>query len=230
MKIDFKISHQDIKGYLQGNLDNSRQKYLHQIRGDDPLYHLFFRVIDKVKGLADSTGSQDQQDSEMSFETMEDILVDIMGGQIQTGQEGRQFANELLNSPVFYERLLLKLSQITPMLDKEDVAEISTEAIKSSDEILTRAGIISPQEIGGNKQGEPGYREKRRWIPGLLDQIPQYVFVLAVLVIASLAVFFVYKNFEGQSPIAEFRYENKVPYEFARSSLRQPSELSLIHI
>jgi len=225
VEIDIKVSHQDIKAYLLGDIDKPASKNVLEMRKKEPVYNLFFEVIDKVSGLVDIPKSRAHLDTQMSFEAMEEIIIDILGGQIQP-EVAQQFINELMHSEVSYERLLMKLSQIAPLLGQEKIPEMAEVRIKSADELLTRAGITTGEKVDPAKRSQPEIRERLHWILAFPKNIPKYAFVFPVLLAVALATFLVFNNLKENKFSEYYVYDDQVPYKFDVSSLRRSLDSS----
>ncbi|TVL99926.1 MAG: hypothetical protein CV087_16020 [Candidatus Brocadia sp. WS118] len=220
-----KISHQTIAAYLRDELDTSEERRVLEAQKDDPINNLLFKVIRKLKNNIDFQKLSVPEDIRMTFEEIEDVLMEILAGQLHE-RPVQKFAYGLLHSAEFYDRLLLKLSQIGSLMVPRKTPELAKIEIKENDEILINAGILKavpeqPQEIERISQnGKPGIAKGLKWLFKPQNGFPKPALIMGGVTLAILVGLIFYFNFIQTVTYRYYIYDDKIPYEINSAELR----------
>jgi len=225
-----KIDHREIVSYLRGVSNRKELTQIQKIRQEDPVYELFFDLIDKLKEQVNiSEYTRTDKVTPISFSLLEDILMRIMAGDILS-TDAQQLIKGLISSPIFYQRLLSKLSPAALDVSIEEFPEVSQIQIKSDDELLKQILFeAKSQKVKTSKAGMP----IKNVLHSLIDiwdrlkqlfespkRFPRYAFAISIAILVFLISLSVYENISKKESFHYYVYDHKVPYEYDMSSLR----------
>jgi len=129
------LPHDQIVAYLRSKSDKGTDLHISRLRHEDPAYQAFFNLVDEFKTQADRHEKIAAGDIPATFAGIEELLLRLYSG--GAGEEtARQFIGGLLQSPVFYQRLWLKLAAIEPQTAPKKI--LSPEQMLTANEILAR--------------------------------------------------------------------------------------------
>lgn len=192
MRIQTKIRHADIVAYLRGDAGPAIEANIRTVQKEDPAYTAFFDLINDIRKSPSLDLKRPPLIDKLSFKQLEEILESLLSGNA-SGNDRQIFMDHLLSSPSFYQRLMVKLSQMTPAMAIEEIPEFAGEfaQLRSDEELLKAAGVLrnrgrSPVVVPGRKLSE----RIREFIEKLLSPLPRPVYGgLATAVVAVMLVF-----------------------------------------
>ena len=235
MRNEIKITHQQIIEYLCDRIDPETEAYISESKKADPVYHLFFELIDELKSHATIKEHQKARTGvRLTFSMIENMLMRILAGDIQPA-EAQQIINELIGSPLFYQRLLAKMASATPEIALENVPEIEQVQIKLDDELLE----IIENETRREKEKIPSVKAKIKRLLRLFPDIskslqrpfeipqrlPRFAYVVPVIIVGIFLTFITYDKIIKKDDFQYYVYDDKVPCEYNMSSLRNAEDI-----
>ncbi len=136
-----RLSHEQVRKYIDGQPDERIAKF----RQDDDTYQLFFEILDELR--SGERVSQEKPDFDMQklIRRTEDALIRMASGDFSQTDAG-YLLNAIYHSPLFYERLILKLEQIAPAIAGKELPEMSEIAIPDDDEILRKLTVLKDKK------------------------------------------------------------------------------------
>ena len=216
------LPHKHVVAYLLGRSEEVAGDYIAKLKNDDQVIHILFELIDRYKVREQALESPYTPEVSTTFSDMEELLLRLFSG--EAGNDDiQQFTAGLVGSPVFYERLLINLSQTLPEIPLDEVPQIAQIRIKTDEEILalvkSRGKRTVPRLTGV-------VTPARRWSAG---EIRILAYAFAFLIVA-ISVFFLRRPImvaydEILDKIVkqdEYVYDEKTPYPDV-SGLRGPS-------
>ena len=135
------ISYQEIKAYLLDKTSAEVNRRIEKLKDGDLFYQLFFEIINKLKSKV-SVSYQDTDAQSITFSEMEEMLLDILSGNI-IPQKADILLKGIYQSEGNFNRLCVKIRDLVPSLTAEPVPELAQVHIKSNDEILDKIIDIS---------------------------------------------------------------------------------------
>lgn len=194
MKAQLKISHQEIVAYLHGNINQERWEEILKVREEDPVYEFLFNLIDELKSkvtIKEQLASN--ADVLLTFSALDDLLMRTFAG-ITEPTDAQQFIDGLMFSPLFYQRLIIKLSTVTPEIVLDEVPEMAQIKVKSDEEILSQV-VAQVKGDEPSAEIEPYSKPIRIWdkirefplLPPTL--VPRLPYAFATLLFLTLGVF-----------------------------------------
>lgn len=147
MGLQEKIQHADLVAYLRGSSNAAMDSKIRKIQEEDPAYNALFELIEDIRQQTPPDMYRPPVIDKLSFEELENMLEKLLAGN-SSQQEQQLFFDHLLSSASFYQRLMLKLTQMTPAMAIEEMPEFAGEFVRlrSSEELLQAAGILDRQE------------------------------------------------------------------------------------
>jgi tetratricopeptide (TPR) repeat protein len=143
------VSHQEMKEYLLKMSSRDISMRMKKLKDEDPVYKLFFQIIDTLKEKASIT-NQDLNADNIPFSEVEEMILNVLSNSINQRDAGRVL-HAVYYSEANYQRLLIKVKQLAPALSAEPVPELVGVSIKSDDEIV--ADILNMPVRKGEKEG-----------------------------------------------------------------------------
>lgn len=191
MQIHTKIRHADLVAYLRGDASPAIEAEIHTIQKEDPTYTAFFDLINEIRQHPSLALNRPSLIDKLSFKQLEEMLENLLSGNA-SGNDRQLFIDHLLSSASFYQRTMLKLSQMTPAMALEDIPEFAGEftQLRSNEDLLKAAGILTnrvkaPREVTAGKKWSERIRE---FIGKLLPSPAPAYGGLATAVVAVLLV------------------------------------------
>lgn len=129
------LPHDQIVAYLRGKSDKGTDLQILRWRNEDPAYQALFNLIDAFKTQTNRYDKIDAGNIPATFAAVEELLLRLYSGGADE-ETARQFIGGLLQSPVFYQRLWLKLVAIEPQTAPKKI--LSPEQMLTADTILAR--------------------------------------------------------------------------------------------
>ena len=127
------IGHQEVRNYLQGQISENVKR----LREKEPSYHILFDIIDQLKEQVKIPEYADDKSIPDTFDQTEELLADIISG-AQTEKGKRKFLGALYYSPGFYQRVLVKLGDLVPVMKEEIPPEMKEISMQSDEQLLTQ--------------------------------------------------------------------------------------------
>lgn len=223
MKKKQEIKHEEFSAYLRGELNAELQESIEKIHNENPVYHLLFELIEKVKS---STGPEPPEEPTISFSRIEQLLERLFSGEFDE-TDAQQFYFGVLQSPLFYKRILDQLQFAIPELSQEPDPDLANVEMKSDEAILA--------EVFNSQQTEEDEIQKQtvqpKFKPGrLFDSIKNFVriprfsprFAFAATGFVAIIILFVfgYNSIFKSNNYYPYLSENRVPYEYDSSTFR----------
>lgn len=145
MRIHIKIRHADLVAYLRGDASPAIDAGIQTIRKEDPAYTAFFDLVNEIRRYPSLDLNRPPVIDKLSFEQLEDMLENLLSGNA-SGSDQQLFMDHLLSSASFYQRTMIKLSQMSPAMALEEIPEFAGEFVqlRSNEELLKAAGILPP--------------------------------------------------------------------------------------
>lgn len=223
-----KIDHEKIKAYLNKEIASE----ITDIREKDPVYKLLFELIDQTRESYPEFGKISEIDIPTSFSAIENMISEIVAGTAQEQQVNR-FLSGLQQSSIFYERTLVNLTQLAPVISDEPVPELDSVVMQNDEKLLTDMGIIATGVQDESLQfSEKKALEKnwlKDWTRGLIQSlkpVPRYAYALAAAACIVIAIFISRDFLRGKGPFTEFVWDDHVPNEYDVSSFRGGDDVS----
>jgi len=191
MVLQEKIQHADIVAYLRGNSNTAMDANIRKIQEEDPAYKALFELIEDLLQQTPPDMYRPPVIDKLSFEELENMLEKLLAGNANP-QEQQLFFDYLLSSASFYQRLMLKLVQMTPAMALEEMPEFAGEFVRlrSSEELLQAAGILDrPEPLVPVKKWSERIREFIDKIGDLFPTAKPVYGGLATAVLAVLVIF-----------------------------------------
>jgi len=215
------LSHDQIVAYLRDESDKRTNLQILQLRKDDPTYQALFDLIDEFKAQANLDDRIEASSIPATFSAVEELLLRLYSG-AAGGETTRQFIGGLIQSPVFYQRLQVKLGAIDPHTTPKEV--LTPAQMLSENEILARI------KQAANPRA-PFSEIIPRFVADLIEaalvflrRIPSYAYVLLLLLIGALAIL----QLADRNNINKlYAYDERVPVS-PPSGLRGPSDYSQV--
>ena len=221
MQIQAKLPHEKLAGYILGRSDRSAGSEIEKIVEEDPIYELLFNIIDQClekTAPADISPSQNT----LNFSEIEDMLWRVVSD--PHPEDAQLLLAQLSFSANFYQRLIEKLSVITPGLNTEDFPEMAAEygiEVKTDDALLSSIlgdgqpadpivehSIEIPQDILDD--GETGHQTPAN----LLALFARYSMALAAVLVVGIGIYKLWPSEPGYIGI----WENTPPFAFSSES------------
>ncbi|MFQ5649322.1 MAG: hypothetical protein ACE5IY_05215 [bacterium] len=226
MDNQIKIPHQTIVRYLRRQLAADEKARIQTIKQEDKSYEFLFDLLDTLRSKATLKKQiTDTTPLSITFSQLDDLLVAIFAGQA-TRQQAQQFIDALMFTPIFYERLLVRLPAVTPALAMVEVAEMAQVAIQS-DEAILRERISRKRDSSEQRSrlvpvATPLRRRLGEWLDWVVGH-PGYAVgsALAVVFIAVLLTPTVLQLLKD--PYAAYVYDQRIPYPYSAIIFRSPS-------
>ncbi len=210
MRNKLKLDYQTVVAYLKDTADKDTFSHITKIREQLPVYELLFDLIDTLKpNMVDNNHLPDAEKSILSFSEIDDLLIRILSGRIGP-DETRTFIIGLKNSPVFYERLLIRLRSLETKIDGEETPELSHVPVKSDDEMFRE---IKNQVQGDGRALHPINTIWKRFI-GLIrtpERLPRYAFAVPVIVIVTVLALYINNRSVDKE---NYVFDDRVPITF----------------
>jgi hypothetical protein len=220
--MDEQWTHAQMREYLEGEKVREKRQAWGVGRG---LVDVLLDLVDQLKDEVGYSHKIQSTEIRVSFEEVEDLISNLMSG-AATPEMKQGFLNNLYQSADFYHRVILKMDQLIPVVEKKRIPELNNIAMKSDNEILLQLGVANG--LSAQKRIEKGVENKFKDILeklfGWLEPVPRYVVVLALIffiVVPGLLIVYEAMNRDHQEDIfAEFDYTKTVPYEYTSRSFR----------
>jgi len=218
------IGHENIRDYILDECSTEQLEKIEKLQNDNPTLTQLITIIDELKQKSKPDIKDIVGDIPESFSEIESIILEI-----QSGNSDESFAQNFLRwlaqSPTFFEKLITKLNQVSMMQSETEIPELQEVAIKTDDELLEQAGILT----------EKSEREKFslfELINNLIDNIktwfqekPKLAYSLSTAVLTFLIIVIAIIPPGKQDPFESYRYADKVPYEYDISSFRGQTDV-----
>ena len=119
------ITQYQILAYLQKNLTPEEQQKITKIRNEDPKFDFLFDLVDQQKSKA-TIRKQKSTNLNVSstFSELDKLLLRVFSAQTRS-DDAQRFIDGLMFSPLFYQRLLVKLASVTPEIAAQVVPEMA---------------------------------------------------------------------------------------------------------
>jgi len=189
MGLQEKIQHADLVAYLRGSSNAAMDSKIRKIQEEDPAYNALFELIEDIRQQTPPDMYRPPVIDKLSFEELENMLEKLLAGNANP-QEQQLFFDHLLSSASFYQRLMLKLTQMTPAMAIEEMPEFAGEFVRlrSSEELLQAAGILDRPEPSVPVPGKKWSERIGEFIDKIGDLFPTVKPVYGGLSTAALAV------------------------------------------
>lgn len=205
------IAHEDVKKYIQGNINESLLEQISKIRKENVLYQILFDLIDQVDKRSIIAKKVSINKKDLQFAEIELLFEEIVAGSADTTLKNR-FIGLLYHSSNFYSRLVTKINQVSPLLDTSVVEELSEVAVKSDEGILAS---LKEEICGDSKLNRLFLRKTKvdKEKPSesiLIPTIRRFVYAIAAVLIIAPSIYFInnqykttYKKYTVQNVLKE---------------------------
>lgn len=229
MRTPRKIPYSFVKAYLGGEIDRPDEQ-INEICRENPAAEMLLRLIEKLKEKISPLSPRETKEMPPAIATFPEIdamLPELLGGDISP-EAAQAFARQLLASPLFYDKVWIKLAQIDQMLSAPETPEVEAIPRMSFEDIIERAGIPvrPPGPKTAPEQKKTGnllqfYRDlKLAWAQLNFRYAVAAAAALALLVMVYVSREFIFKT--TQYPYQYFVYDDRLPYDFDSNTLRGP--------
>jgi len=218
------LSHDQIVAYLRGKSDKGTNLQILQLRKADPTYQALFDLIDEFKAQANLDDRIEAGNIPATFSAVEELLLRLYSG-AAGGETTRQFIGGLIQSPVFYQRLWVKLGAIDPHTTPKEV--LAPAQMLSENEILARIKQAANPRAPFSKiipRFVADLIEAAKSALVFLRRIPSYAYVLPLALIGTIGILQI-ANRNNLNKI--YGYDARVPVP-PPSGLRGPSDYSQV--
>lgn len=128
------LSHANLVAFIRRESDAPTRSRLEKLKREEPVYQTLFDLIALCEGRTTSRHTQ-EENFPQSFPELEDLLLRLYADEAGPEEAG-QMLEGLVASPLFYQRVLIKLETLAPQSTWQEAAELGNDAIKSDDEVL----------------------------------------------------------------------------------------------
>jgi hypothetical protein len=218
------LPHEQIVAYLRDESDKGPYAQILERRQEDPTYQALFDLIDEFKAQANLYDKINARNIPATFAAVEELLMRLYSGENKS-EAAQQLISGLLQSPVFYQRLMVKLAAIAPQTAPEKTPELEHVRIKSDAQILAQVRAIA-KPLPSLSEKIPVFisavTAKVESTFDFLTRVPSYAYVVPLVLIGMAAIYQIaHKEDLGSSYV----YDERVPSPPA-SGLRAPSDYS----
>jgi len=143
------LTHEQIVAYVRQWPDAGTQATISQLRSAEPGFELLLRLIDRLKDRAHLGASAPRADLRLTAAEIDGLLQRLFSGRARQA-DAQQFIDGLLFSPVFYQRLMPKLSAAAPELSHDETQLLQNLPMRSDEEMLSvvRRAVRGPAPAG----------------------------------------------------------------------------------
>lgn len=135
------LPHKSVRNYIEGRADETITK----LRQENDTYQLFFEFLDELRSGKKVSSEKPDFNTQKLNRLIEDVLIQLTSADFSQTDSGF-LLNAIYHSPLFYERLILKLEQIAPAVAGKELAEMSEVAIPDDDAILRNLAILKEKK------------------------------------------------------------------------------------
>lgn len=225
MKNKAELSHKEFVSLIAIPENGETKERVRNLREQDLALNSLFEIIEEMRNQVHIETEADPKIlAPKSFDEIEDLLLRIFSGDYQPS-EAQNFVNSIFSSPLFYQRVLLKLRQLAMVTAAEDIPEIANVRVKSNKEILESfilADTIKHEKLAPFRKQKGKFEDLFEKLQNLLfppKALPKYALAFAVVIVLGIMIPNISSNLSRQNLLDN--YLTSVNYE--RSALRASS-------
>lgn len=221
MKNKVELSHTEFVSLIAAPEKGEVIERIRNVREQDPAVNSLFEIIEETKSRVQiETEIEPEILPPKSFDEIEDLLIRLYAGDYE-GAEVQNFIDGVISSPLFYQRVLLKLRQLALVTASEDVPEMANVQVKSNQEILD--SFILTDTVKDNEEFVP-YRKQKSKFEDFLEKLqtllfppkalPKYALAFAAVIILGIMIPNISNNLGRQNLLDDYlidvNYESSV--------------------
>jgi tetratricopeptide (TPR) repeat protein len=183
------MTHETLKAYIDGDLGVIADT---QRKGNSRL-QLLLDLVDQSLSVSKLPTSSDVSDTQFTFEQTEDLLSDLLAGTDSITIK-QNFLAALYYSPDFYQRMMIKLDELVPVMEETLDAELLEVAVREDEQVLEELGIGNSGASSLQTKAKNKVRSAVDSVPeklfGWLGPVPKYVYVVIGLAVIFVSSYF----------------------------------------
>jgi tetratricopeptide (TPR) repeat protein len=180
-KVD--MTHETLKAYIDGDRDVIPDSQ----REESSRLQLLLDLVDQSISVSKVPSSSDASDRQFTFEQAEDILSDILAGTDSITIK-QNFLAALYYSPDFYQRLMIKLNELVPVMEGVLDEELMEVAVKEDEQLLQQLGIGKSTEAQEDAKSKVDKILEKLF--GWMRPVPRYVYAVAGSAVIFISAYF----------------------------------------
>ncbi|MFQ5753727.1 MAG: hypothetical protein ACE5HI_17190, partial [bacterium] len=174
---------QMIVSYLHGTLEKQDEEQIKNLRKENPATELLFELIEKLKKqVTIKEKADDISYLALNYSAFEELLMRIFSGKCKRN-EAQQFIDALMFSPVFYQRMLVKLESVGAVIAAAEVPQMAQVQVQSNEELLYRIHAAAARNNAASERGgiavpAPGIKSR---LADFFNRIPRFAYAIPVV-------------------------------------------------
>lgn len=204
------LAHKEFVSLITSPDEIETSERIRNLREQDAPLNSLFEIIEEMK-------FQVQIEPEMkpeifsfkNFDEIEDLLIRVFAGAYQSN-EAQNFMDGIIFSPLFFQRVLLKLRQLALITTSEDLPEMANVQVKSNQEILERfilTDITKHEELAPSRQAgnrSESFLERLRNLIFPPNALPKYALAFATVILLGIMIPNITGNLSRQNLLDDY--------------------------
>lgn len=137
------LPHAKLAAFIRRESDAQTRALVEKLKREEPVYQTLFDLIAICRSRTTNQHPQEKKYPQ-SFPALEDLLLRIYADDAGPEEAG-QMLEGLVASPLFYQRVLVKLEALAPQSTWQEAAELGNDAVKSDNEVLEIVRQAAPE-------------------------------------------------------------------------------------